>query len=53
MFAMPDELPSLAPSAPVPPPAPEPRLAGWAEQLGVTPEELRSALEEFGPLLLD
>ena len=29
------------------------QLAGWAEQLGVTPQDLRSALEEVGPLLLD
>lgn len=39
---------------PAPPPQPEePRLVGWAEQLGVTPQELRSALEEVGPLVLD
>jgi hypothetical protein len=35
------------------PPADEHRLADWAEQLGVTPQELRSALEEVGPLVLD
>lgn len=29
------------------------QLAGWAEQLGVTPQDLRSALEEVGPLVLD
>ncbi len=29
------------------------QLADWAEQLGVTPQELRSALEEIGPLILD
>ena len=31
----------------------DPQLAEWAEQLGVTPQDLRSALEEVGPLLLD
>ena len=31
----------------------EQQLADWAEQLGVTPQELRSALEEVGPLVLD
>lgn len=41
------------------PPQPQPseeelrQLARWAEQLGVTPQELRSALEEVGPLVLD
>jgi hypothetical protein len=35
------------------PPAEAHRLADWAEQLGVTLEELRSALEEVGPLVLD
>lgn len=29
------------------------QLADWAEQLGVTPQDLRSALEEVGPLVLD
>jgi hypothetical protein len=29
------------------------QLADWAEQLGVTPQDLRSALEEVGPLILD
>jgi hypothetical protein len=38
---------------PVPTPPEEPRLVDWAEQLGVTPQELRSALEEVGPLVLD
>jgi hypothetical protein len=38
---------------PAPAPAEEPRLVNWAEQLGVTPQELRSALEELGPLVLD
>jgi uncharacterized protein DUF3606 len=47
--------PQRRPPAPPPPPRPadEQRLAGWAEQLGVTPQELRSALEEVGPLVLD
>ena len=31
----------------------EHQLADWAEQLGVTPQDLRSALEEVGPLLFD
>jgi hypothetical protein len=38
---------------PAPPQPEEPRLVDWAEQLGVTPQELRSALEEVGPLVLD
>jgi hypothetical protein len=29
------------------------QLIDWAEQLGVTPQDLRSALEEVGPLILD
>jgi hypothetical protein len=29
------------------------QLADWALQLGVTPQDLRSALEEVGPLVLD
>ena len=43
----------------LPQPQPQPsvhelaQLASWAEQLGVTPQELRSALEEVGPLVLD
>jgi hypothetical protein len=45
---MPDEQPQEKSSQPV-----DPQLAGWAEQLGVTPQDLRSALEEFGPLVLD
>jgi hypothetical protein len=33
---------------------PQPQqVIDWAEQLGVTPQELRSALEEVGPLVLD
>jgi hypothetical protein len=48
---MPDEL-HPQPQAPLPPPEAH-RLADWAELLGVTPEELRSALEEVGPLLPD
>jgi hypothetical protein len=35
------------------PPAEAHQLAHWAEQLGVTTEELLSALEEVGPLVLD
>ena len=31
----------------------EQQLVDWAEQLGVTPQDLRSALEEVGPLILD
>lgn len=49
-----DPLQPLLPETPAPPPLPgELRLADWAEQLGVTPQELRSALEELGPLVLD
>lgn len=29
------------------------QLADWALRLGVTPQDLRSALEEVGPLVLD
>jgi hypothetical protein len=36
-----------------PPPEPVQQIVDWAEQLGVTPQELRSALEEVGPLVLD
>lgn len=36
------------------PAQPQPQqVIDWAEQLGVTPQELRSALEEVGPLVLD
>ena len=50
---MPNDLPQPAPPPPALPPAGELRLADWAGQLGVTPQDLRSALEEVGPLVLD
>ncbi len=40
--------PQQQPAAPQPP-----QVVEWAEQLGVTPQDLRSALEEVGPLILD
>lgn len=46
---MSDEQPPLQEPAP---PQPQ-QVIHWAEQLGVTPQELRSALEEVGPLVLD
>jgi len=49
---MPSDLPQPAPPPPALPPW-ELRLADWAGQLGVTPQDLRSALEEVGPLMLD
>ena len=39
------------PQVPVEPQPPQ--VVEWAEQLGVTPQDLRSALEEVGPLILD
>lgn len=45
---MSDEQPQEKQSEPV-----DAQLAGWAEQLGVTLQDLRSALEEVGPLALD
>jgi len=47
---MPNEQPQ--PQTPPPPPQPQP-IIDWAEQLHVTPQDLRSALEEVGPLVLD
>jgi hypothetical protein len=43
-----DEQPQHEQSEPV-----DAQLALWAEQLRVTPQDLRSALEEVGPLALD
>jgi hypothetical protein len=48
---MPNEQPQPQPQMP-PPPQPQP-IIDWAEQLHVTPQDLRSALEEIGPLVLD
>jgi hypothetical protein len=50
---MPNEQPQPQPPAQtLPPPQPQP-IIDWAEQLHVTPQDLRSALEEVGPLVLD
>ena len=50
---MPNEQPQPQPPAQtLPPPQPQP-IIDWAQQLHVTPQDLRSALEEVGPLVLD
>jgi hypothetical protein len=48
---MTNEQPQPQPQA-LPQPQPQP-IIDWAEQLHVTPQDLRSALEEVGPLVLD